>query len=78
MAAAADLRRRSGVGPSVQCGQVGRIAAVVRGQQDVGRRLGVWVPQQINKPQLLQVAGQQQVAAVMGDVEHEAAGVVRS
>ena len=68
----------AGFGPFVEPFGVGGSAAVVGGQEDIGRRLRGRPRDQLDESQLLQITGQEQVAAGEGDVEHEAAGVVGS
>ena len=64
------------LGPLVEPFGVGGSAAVVRGEEDIGRRLRGRTRDQLVETQLLEITGQEQVAPGEGDVEHEAAGVV--
>lgn len=52
------------------------LTAVVRGQHQVNR-VGLRLGDQLDKTQLIKVAGEQKVPAPMRNVQHQAAGVVR-
>ena len=65
-----------GFGPPVEPFRVGGLAAVVWGQENIGRRLGRRTLDQLVQTQLLEIARQEQMAPVEGDVEHETACVV--
>ena len=65
-----------GLGPGIEPRGIGRLTAVVRGQHQVNR-LGLRLGDQLDKTQLIKVAGEQKVPAPMRNVKHQAAGVVR-
>ena len=64
-------------GPGIEPWRVGGLAAVVGGQHQVNRRVGGRQPGELDRAELVEVAGEQEVPASLLDVEHEAAGVVR-
>ena len=65
-----------GLGPGIEPRGIGGLTAVVRGQHQVNR-LGLRLGDQLDKTQLIKVAGEQKVPAPMRNVKHQAAGVVR-
>ena len=65
-----------GPGPGIEPRGIGGLAAVVRGQHQVNW-LGLRLGDQLDKAQLIKVAGEQKVSAPMRNVKHQAAGVIR-
>ena len=64
--------------PFVEPSRVGGFASMVRGEHHVGWRLGSGLAYKLVEPRLFEIARQKKVSARECDVEHQAAGVVRS